>query len=101
MKILALEQPGPNPDEDYSGLLQAEARRAWELRQEDILREAYFSANEHEAVLVLECRDVAHAREVLASLPLVKAGIIDFRLVPLVPYDGFARLFNPVPPAAL
>jgi CelD/BcsL family acetyltransferase involved in cellulose biosynthesis len=93
MKILAIERPGANPDLDYGPLLAAEARRAWELRQADVLREAYFSADEREAVLVLECADVQGAAEALASLPLVKAGVIDFRLIPLVPYDGFARLF--------
>ena len=28
------------------------------------------------------------------SLPLVAAGLIDFDLVPLKPYPGFARLFR-------
>jgi len=30
---------------------------------------------------------------VIDSLPLVAAGLIDFDLVPLKPYPGFARLF--------
>jgi hypothetical protein len=29
----------------------------------------------------------------LTPLPLVQAGLIDFDLIPLVAYDGFARLF--------
>jgi hypothetical protein len=29
----------------------------------------------------------------LGTLPLVKAGLISFELMPLVPYPGFARLF--------
>jgi hypothetical protein len=44
-------------------------------------------------VLVLECAGVSEAREVLATLPLVKEGLITFDLIPLVPYPGFARLF--------
>ena len=51
------------------------------------------SADRHEAVLVLECADAAEARSALAGLPLVAAGLIEFELIPLVPYDGFARLF--------
>jgi hypothetical protein len=35
----------------------------------------------------------AAAREAIDSLPLVAAGLIDFDLVPLKPYPGFARLF--------
>ena len=44
-------------------------------------------------VLVLEVPDLAAAREVIDRLPLVAAGLIDFDLVPLKPYPGFARLF--------
>ena len=44
-------------------------------------------------VLVLEVPDLAAAREAIDSLPLVAAGLIDFDLVPLKPYPGFARLF--------
>ena len=37
------------------------------------------------------------ARSHLAGLPLVKAGLIDFKVMPLVPYSGFARLFSQRP----
>jgi len=43
--------------------------------------------------LVLECADVDEANAVLSTLPLVKAGLITFELIPLGPYPGFARLF--------
>jgi hypothetical protein len=33
------------------------------------------------------------AKKALDTLPLVKAGLISFELMPLVPYPGFARLF--------
>ena len=36
----------------------------------------------------------AEAQQVLASLPLVQAGLITFEVIPLVPYPGFARLFE-------
>jgi len=29
------------------------------------------------------------ARHLLATLPLVQAGLINFDIIPLVPYDGF------------
>jgi hypothetical protein len=44
-------------------------------------------------VLTLECSDVDEARGVLAELPLVAAGLIDFELIPLRAYPGLARLF--------
>ena len=42
---------------------------------------------------MLECRDVDEAKHKLSELPLVSAGLIDFDLIPLIPYPGFSRLF--------
>ena len=94
MKILALERdlPGTTAGQ-FQPLLKDEARRVWEMQQSGQLREIYFDADQHNAVLILECAEVEEARLVLASLPLVSAGLIEFEIIPLVPYDGFARLF--------
>ena len=94
MKLLALEKELPGAAaEKFQPLLKDEARRVWELQQAGALHEIYFHAEEHTAVLVLECADVGEARRLLATLPLVQAGLIDFDIIPLIPYDGFARLF--------
>jgi hypothetical protein len=42
---------------------------------------------------VLECSDIDEAQRILAELPLVPAELIDFELIPLRAYPGFARLF--------
>jgi len=96
MKILALEKEVPGvPDDAFEPHLRAEAARAWELHQAGVIRELHFRADRPEAVLVLECAGVDQARTALATLPLVREGLIDFELVPLAPYPGFARLFGP------
>jgi hypothetical protein len=59
-----------------------------------VIRELYFRDDRAEAVLVLECDTVDRARQALAALPLVARGLIDFDLIPLRPYPGFARLFK-------
>lgn len=95
MKILALEKELPGAmAEAFQPLLKDEARRVWELQQSGALREIYFSADQHTAILMLECPSVDEARRVLSSLPLVTAGLIEFEIIPLAPYDGFARLFT-------
>ena len=96
MKILAIEHDLPEVRDDQftSALLQAEARRAWELHQAGLIRELYFRADRDEAVLVLECADVEEALEVLNTLPLVREKLIEFELIPLTAYPGFARLFG-------
>jgi hypothetical protein len=43
---------------------------------------------------MLECADAAEAQRVLGTLPLVRAGLIAFDVLPLKPYPGLARLFG-------
>jgi hypothetical protein len=97
MKILALERDlAPNSPVPQA-LLEAEAHAAWSLQQAGIIRELHFRNDRPEAVLVLECDHLDHARASLAKLPLVNAGRIEFELIPLRPYPGFARLFKKPP----
>lgn len=95
MKILAIERevPGIRDDAFTPHLLRAEALRAWQLHRSGAVRELYFRADRHAAVLVLECDDTDAARALLASLPLVEQGLIDFEMIPLAAYPGFERLF--------
>lgn len=94
MKILALEKELPGvEDTAFQPHLKAEAARVWELYQAGILREIYFRADQHTAVLMLECPDVDAARAALDTLPLVQASLIVFEIMPLMPYSGFGRLF--------
>jgi hypothetical protein len=94
MKVLALgRDTAPADDPRFAEIRPAEARRAWELYQADVIREIYFRADRPNGVLVLEVSDLADARRVIDSLPLVAAGLIDFDLVPLRRYRGFAGRF--------
>jgi len=95
MKILAIEKEIPNiSPEQFAPHHKAEALRIWELYKSGQLREIYFRQDRSEAVLVLECADKETAHQVLGSLPLVQAGLIEFEVIPLVPYPGFERLFE-------
>jgi len=94
MKILAIEKEMPGvANSDYKPWLESEALKAWELYQKGYIRELYFT-DDHCAVLVLEARDKAHAREIIDQLPLVQQELIDFDLLSLNAYPGFARLFK-------
>lgn len=94
MKILALERelPGAAPAR-YEAHAKDEARTVWELYQRGIIREPYFDADHHTAVLMLECASSRDAAAALAELPFVRESLISFDLIPLVAYNGFARLF--------
>lgn len=95
MRVLALEREIPGtPAEAFAPLLREEAARLWELQQAGVVRDASFRADRDEAVLLLECADLAEARAALGTLPLVRAGLIEFELIPLRAYTGYARLFR-------
>ena len=97
MKVLALTRSGRcRRSAVHRRALGPKLRRRGSFTA-GVLREAYFSADEHEAVLMLECGGADEARSHLAGLPLVKAGLIDFEIIPLVPYSGFTRLFAEKP----
>lgn len=94
MKILAIEKELNQVGEsDYLPFLEDEAKKVWELQQEGIIREIYFT-DDHCAVLILEADDKAHARKIIDQLPLVQNKLIDFELMELSAYSGFARLFK-------
>ncbi len=95
MKILALEREIPGASiKQFKQLAESEAARVWELYQAGVLREFYFRADQQTAVLILECENPEGARRILGTLPLVEANLIEFEIIPLRPYDGFARLFK-------
>jgi muconolactone delta-isomerase len=95
MRILAIERPVEGVDQGQftAELAAAEARRVWDLLQAGTLRELFFRDDQSSAVLVLECTDATEAATVIESLPMVQAGVIEFELIPLRAYPGFARLF--------
>ncbi len=97
MKILALEHEIPGAtSEDFQGVADDEARRVWELTQEEKIREISFRRDQDRAVILLECLDPEEAEKILATLPMVNNGLIEFELIPLKPYPGLARLFDSV-----
>ncbi len=98
MKIIALEKEHrPASAVEYAPYLKAEARKVWELQQAGIIREIHFRQDRSSAVLILECDNNEAAQSLLNTLPLVQAGLIEFELIPLVPYPGYARLFAAKP----
>jgi hypothetical protein len=95
MKILALEKEvGKVQQDEYDPYLLDEAAKVYEFYLSGVIREFYFHETDHTAVLILECTDADEAQKVLSNLPLVKAGLITFDVIPLVPYSGFSRLFS-------
>lgn len=94
MRILAMEVEIPRAD--WSGaaaLLKDEAHHVYELYLSGVLRDIWFTES-HDAVIMLECADLAEAETLLGTLPLVTSGLIRFDLKELRPYDGYLRLME-------
>ncbi|MDI1248767.1 MAG: hypothetical protein PSV13_07890 [Lacunisphaera sp.] len=100
MRILAIEReltpPGASIPTD---LLRQEAVQVWALQKQGLIRDIWFTTQGRNAVVMLECSGGTEARRHLATLPLVRAGLIDFTVHELQSYDGYERLFSPGPNA--
>jgi hypothetical protein len=96
VRVLAIghTQPGIRW-EHIAPYVGVEARSVWELYESDRVREFYLQANHRPGVvLVFESDDVSEAERVVAALPMVKAGLLDFEVIPLRPYIGFRELLE-------
>lgn len=94
MRILAIERELPLPmHRNLRDVLHDEAAAVWDLQKRGIIRDIWFTKTDRRAVVMLECASAEDARAHLATLPLVRAELIDFMLLELSAYDGFERLF--------
>ena len=96
MKVLAIGHAQPGIGwEDSAPYVGVEARSVWELYESDRVREFYLRADHRPGVvLVFECDDVSEAERLVAALPMVEGGLLDFEVIPLRPYIGFRELFE-------
>jgi hypothetical protein len=96
VKVLAIGHPRSGVEwADIAPYVGEQARSVWESYEVDQVREFYLRADHQPgAVLVLECDEVTEAERLVADLPMAKAGLLDFELIPLRPFMGFRRLFE-------
>jgi hypothetical protein len=96
MKILCIDRPLPGATfEKYEPHLQAEVRHTWKSYKEGVVRDIYFRQDRPGVALFLECASVDEAKNVLAGFPLVKAGLIDFEVIPVGAFTNWELLFAP------
>jgi hypothetical protein len=70
-----------------------EAGQAWEFYASEQIRQMYYIADMSGAVMLWEGESVASVTEEVHKLPMAKGNILDFDILPLKPYTGFAALF--------
>ncbi len=95
MKLFAIDRILPTATEEtIRGVVIREALHIWLLYTKDIVREVYFRKDRPGTVLVLECENVADAKKFLSTFPMVKAGVIDFDIIPVGHFVPFGTLLD-------
>ena len=94
MKILAILSLRPEtPLDTVRAELAAELKGSWALYASGILREAYATEDRQKVVFIVEAADAAAARQLLAPLPMIAAGMFGIELVELRPFVNWSMLF--------
>lgn len=94
MKVLAVLTLVPDaPLETVRAELANELRISWALYTSGVLREVYATEDPKRVVFVVETDDTAAARRLLATLPLVAAGLFNIEFLELRPFVNWAMLF--------
>lgn len=95
MKVLFITHRLPGVStEQIVALRLAEAAGVWKLVASGSIREIYYSPARPAVIGILECGNLDQAREIMATLPMPTAKLIDFDFFTLQPYDQFGLLFR-------
>lgn len=98
--VLAMDRILPGATEDkVKALLPDEARAVLNLYLTGQVRQWYFRQDRPGVVFLLEAQSVESARAMVDALPLSKAGLLAYDLIPIGPYIPLATLLNPPAPA--
>lgn len=81
--------------EQYGPHMENEVRHTWEAYKSGVVRDIYFRQDRPGVAIFLECASVEEAKAVLAELPLVVAGLIEFEVIPLGAFTNWQMLFAP------
>jgi len=96
--VLAMDRILPGATESaLKGLLPQEARAVLNLYLLGSIRQWYFRQDRPGAVFIVEASSQDNARQLLNDLPMVKAGLVAFDLIPIGPYIPLATLLQHEP----
>jgi len=96
MKLLCLDIPQPGASmEKYQPHLLAEVRHSWKFYKSGVVRDIYFRQDRPGVAIIAEAESVEAAKAALMELPLAKAGLIGWEVIPLGPFLNWEALFAP------
>lgn len=80
---------------DVMKLVREEVRAVVQLYLDGKIERLYTRSDGKGAVLILRCKTADEAKEILAGLPMVKAGYLNVEYIPLGPFSGLRVLIKP------
>jgi muconolactone delta-isomerase len=80
------------PEADFAALSEAETQQARVLYAQGFIRQIWRRRDVPGVCTVVESDSEEHVREMLNTLPMIKAGMIEVSIIPLTPYTGFGPL---------
>ncbi|MGI0524128.1 muconolactone Delta-isomerase family protein [Rhizobium giardinii] len=78
-------------DAEFEPIVPLEGARARYLHSIGFTRQIWHRADQPGACQVVEAESLDEAKGHLSTLPLAGAGMIEFEIIPLIPYAGFNR----------
>lgn len=70
-----------------------EVRHTWLLYKSGVIRDIYFRQDRPGVAIIAEADSIEAAKRALDELPLVKAGLIEWEMIPLGPFTNWEFLF--------
>jgi hypothetical protein len=80
---------------EFAKLLEAEVAQARVLYADGFIRQIWHRGDFPGACILLEADSLEQARARLHTLPMVRTGMLEVSIVPLVPYAGFSPAPDP------
>ncbi len=94
-KFIAIGGPRANATPDATvPLMIHEIQAVWRDYTGGLIREIYERADQRGVVMVCETEDRTEVEEMLANLPLAKAGFLDTQVIELKPFELWQVLFK-------
>jgi muconolactone delta-isomerase len=75
---------------DFQDLVLQEQEKARSIYADGVLRQIWQRDDGNGAVALFEAHSMEHMLTILSTFPLVRAGYLDYELIPLRAYGGFA-----------
>jgi hypothetical protein len=96
MKFLVLLTPVAGKTlTDFQPHMKPEIEAIWRSYASGDLREFYFCPEPQIVTLIYELPDMMAVNRALDALPMIEAGLLERRVVPLGPFLQFEHLFAP------